>query len=110
LERKRQINFYSPKRTFDLCLFSNNHIVIIEAKAQQGFHGDQLDEFEKNKKDIKRLLKKKDLKVDVILLHSWKYDPRSKRIKNYPRFTWIDIYFSFDKNKLFKQADELYKK
>jgi hypothetical protein len=107
LERKRQI--YSPKRTFDLCLFSNNHIVIIEAKAQQGFHGDQLDEFEKDKDNIKKLSEKKDLKVDVVLLHSWKYKPRDKRIKGSPRFTWKDIYDTFEKNKLFDKADKLYK-
>lgn len=32
---------HSPKRTFDLCLFSHRQIVIIEAKAQQGFDKDQ---------------------------------------------------------------------
>ena len=32
---------HSPKRTFDLCLFSERQIIIIEAKAQQGFDKDQ---------------------------------------------------------------------
>jgi len=112
-KRKIKVNNpkqYSPKRTFDLCLFSNNHIVIIEAKAQQGFHGKQLKEFEKDKSDIKRLLKNRDFKVDVVLLHSSEYHPRDKRIKCSPRFAWIDIYNSFEKNNIFKQADELYKK
>ena len=103
-------NQYSPKRTFDLCLFSNDHIVIIEAKAQQGFHGDQLKEFEKDKKDIRRLLGKKDFKIDVVLLHSSEYHPRDKRIKSYERFTWIDIYNSFEKNNIFKHANELKKR
>jgi hypothetical protein len=101
---------YSPKRTFDLCLFSNDHIVIIEAKAQQGFHGDQLKEFENDKEDIKSLLVKEDLKIDVVLLHSSEYHPRDKRIKKYESITWIDIYNSFEKNNIFKHADELKKR
>lgn len=40
---------YSPKRTFDLCLFSHDHIVIIEAKAQQGFDQQQMAEFKKDR-------------------------------------------------------------
>ena len=36
---------FSYKRTFDLALFSDEDILIIEAKAQQGFKGDQLEDF-----------------------------------------------------------------
>ena len=32
---------FSKKRTFDLCLFSDETIVVIEAKAQQKFDDDQ---------------------------------------------------------------------
>ena len=99
---------YSPKRTFDLCLFSNDHVVIIEAKAQQGFHGNQLKKFEKDRADIKKLLEKENLIVSVVLLHSSEYKPRDKRIKNSPRFTWKNIYNSFEKNDLFEKADGLY--
>jgi hypothetical protein len=38
-------DMYSSKRTFDLCLFSHDHIVIIEAKAAQGFELKQIGEF-----------------------------------------------------------------
>ncbi len=82
--------------------------MIIEAKAQQGFHGKQLKKFEKDKKDIKKLLEKENLIVSVVLLHSSEYKPRDKRIKNSPRFTWKNIYNSFEKNNIFKQANELY--
>jgi hypothetical protein len=46
---------YSAKRTFDLCLFSEDSIVIIEAKAQQTFKPAQLSDFQKDKEDVKRL-------------------------------------------------------
>jgi len=101
-------NQYSPKRTFDLCLFSNEHIVIIEAKAQQGFHGDQLKEFEKDEEDIKGLLSTQEFKVnvDVVLLHSSLYAPKN----NLPKVTWLKLNNSFCKNDLFLKADQLYGK
>ena len=34
---KNKGELHSPKRTFDLCLFSEGAIVILEAKAQQDF-------------------------------------------------------------------------
>ena len=45
------------KRTFDLALFSNDAIIIIEAKAQQGFDTKQLLEFEEDKNNIEDLFK-----------------------------------------------------
>ena len=39
----RKTELYSPKRTFDLCLFSEKTIVIIEAKADQQFDLNQLN-------------------------------------------------------------------
>jgi hypothetical protein len=36
---------YPPKRTFDLCLFSEENIVIIEAKVQQRFDAEQSEVF-----------------------------------------------------------------
>jgi hypothetical protein len=48
---------YSPKRTFDLCLFSEDKIIIIEAKVQQPFQSDQLEDFGKDAESIKSLLK-----------------------------------------------------
>ena len=56
---------HSPKRTFDLCLFSHRQIVIIEAKAQQGFDKDlaQLLIFSEDKKHVVELTG-----VDSVLL------------------------------------------
>ena len=45
LHKKKKLPEKLRKRTFDLCLFSDNHIIIIEAKVQQGFKGDQLNSF-----------------------------------------------------------------
>ena len=47
---------YMPKRTFDLALFHPKHIVIIEAKAQQGLDRKQLAAFARDEQDIRALL------------------------------------------------------
>ena len=75
------VNMYSPKRTFDLCLFSHNHIVIIEAKAQQGFDPKQMGEFKKDREWVKTAIAVvksgdgagSDVEVDVVALASSKY-------------------------------------
>lgn len=99
-------NTYSSKRTFDICMFSNDHIVIIEAKAQQGFHGDQLKDFEDDKNDIKSLFDNQGIEMsfDIVLLHSNHYTPKN----TLPKIKWIDLYNSFCKNNLFLKADQLY--
>ena len=46
---------FSPKRTFDLCLFSEQAILIVEAKAQQSFDRDQLSSFAADRDKVKEL-------------------------------------------------------
>jgi len=54
---------YSAKRTFDLCLFSERTIVVIEAKAHQNFEPLQLMSFRLDEAEIK-----KATKVDSVVL------------------------------------------
>lgn len=103
---------YPQKRTFDLCLFSKDEIIIIEAKAQQGFTGPQLVEILKDAKDVKELTDSFGMSKNarVILLHSSFYHPRDKRIFKFPRFTWKDFCaFQNENNEVFQRADKLYK-
>ena len=55
--RKGQL--ISPKRTFDLCLFSEEAIVIVEAKAQQSFATDraQLQGLKSDRSNVQSLTK-----------------------------------------------------
>ena len=52
---KIPVSLFPIKRTFDLCLFSKERIVIIEAKCQQIFHSSQLKIFENDHENIKKL-------------------------------------------------------
>lgn len=74
-------DMYSPKRTFDMCLFSHDHIVIIEAKAHQKFDQQQMEDFKKDRQWVKEavaVVKRDDgtgydVDVDVVALASSKY-------------------------------------
>jgi len=50
--RGRGGELYSPKRTFDLCLLSDDHVVVVEAKAQQGFDREQVAVFVNDKEQL----------------------------------------------------------
>ena len=52
-ERKDWDHYYSPKRTFDLCMFSEKAIVILEAKAQQPFEPSQVENFSTDRTKVK---------------------------------------------------------
>jgi hypothetical protein len=108
---------YSQKRTFDLCLFSEKNIVIIEAKCQQKFNKKDIENFIKDKKLIPMILSR-EIKVDVIGLISSIY------IKNLAKYgcneiksffnndnliSWLSLYEKYLDTK-FMRADKIYKK
>jgi len=103
------------KRTFDLALFSEDAIIIIEAKAQQGFDTKQLIEFKKDKRRIKKLFditKMKPPKVFIIGLHSGRYAPKSTT-KFYfdSMIKWDELATKYPKSEeLFNYANSIYRK
>jgi hypothetical protein len=108
------------KRTFDLALFSENSIVIIEAKAQQGFSKRQMEEFQKDRNKIKDVLKNlnlghdyKHLEVYLIGLHSSRYKPDDVKTKSYfhSMITWRELEDKYPNSKtIFKRANDIYRK
>ncbi|MCB0786574.1 MAG: hypothetical protein KDC02_20500 [Flavobacteriales bacterium] len=64
------------KRTFDLALFHPEHLIIMEAKAQQGLTSKQLSVFSKDRRDIEALLEAMNAevpKVHLLLLAQQRY-------------------------------------
>ena len=109
--KRKNGEFYSQKRTFDLCLFSADEMIIIEANAQQGFTGKQLNEILKDKEDVEELTKEFSMnkKARIILLHSSRYSPTDSRVKNFSRFTWKDLAeYDSSNTSLYNRADSLY--
>lgn len=105
---------YPPKRTFDLCLFGENNMAIIEAKVQQKFETNQVNDFHTDKNLINRLINSK-IKVDTILLASSiyykNYEMYGKKeiLENFDtRISWMEMYQRYT-DSLFLQADGTYK-
>ena len=101
------------KRTFDLALFSEDAIIIIEAKAQQGFDTKQLIEFKKDKRRVKKLfdiIKMKVPKIFIVGLHSGRYAPKSKTISYFDSMIkWDDIAEKYtDSKDIFIHANDIY--
>jgi len=109
-EADHEFKPYPQKRTFDLCLFSNDEIVIIEAKADQKFKEDQLKDFNKDDCFIKQILKDTvpNVKVTTILLSS-SWD--QKEIQSFidKRIYWNQLSMLYN-NKIYDRAEELGKK
>lgn len=106
---------YPQKRTFDLCLFGECDVVIIEAKAQQGFTAKQNEEFSK---DVERMEEILGLKghVHVIALASSvyynnleKYGYKLPELFSGNAISWAEI-AEWCSNDFVKQADGIYKK
>lgn len=97
------------KRTFDLCLFSENHIIIIEAKAQGGFNNKQMADFKNDIKLVKKLVGE-TVNVSLIGLTAEKYDPKNKTIENFKTIlTWKQLHELYS-NKHFLRAEAVFRK
>jgi len=107
VERQRAME----KQTFDLMLtLSGEHIVIIEAKAQQGFHSEQMEML----KEAKMLMIASAIwpfkKVHLIALCSSKYRPSKNTQKYFEAFyTWTEISQLYPDNSIiYNRADSIY--
>ncbi|MFT6937299.1 MAG: hypothetical protein ACJA1N_001599 [Saprospiraceae bacterium] len=102
------------KRTFDLAIFSANEIIIIEAKANQGFETEQLKSISKDKEHLANLFSKigikQEIKISTIAIYSSKYQP-SDKTKGYFESctTWNKLSKIYpNKKDSFNRADEVY--
>ena len=110
---------HSPKRTFDLCLFSAETIVIIEAKAQQGFDSDssQKVSFKEDKTRVKDELEKYGVKqVKLLGLASSEYLVEVKKTAILSAadvvfdglISWKQLAERFGDDEILKRANEIY--
>lgn len=97
---------YSQKRTFDLCMFSEKRIIIIEAKAYTGFDTKQLDSFKEDEKKIQLLLAGKCPIISTVALVSALYTPRKASVDGFKCIiTWQEMHDRY-KNSLFLRANK----
>ncbi len=106
---------YSQKRTFDLCLFSEETIVIIEAKVFGIFNKDDAKKLNSDIAKVKELICRPDIKLNTVALASSTYFSNHKKfgkeevLASFDGFiTWSDLYNEYSDN-IFEKANSLYK-
>jgi hypothetical protein len=105
----------SPKRTFDLCLLSDKCIVIIEAKAFQGFDLAQVKDFDNDRGKIKQLGLEGVENIYLIALASSRYNLTNSKTCEYfdGNLTWKYLSETYDNGSaspLLNYADGLIKR
>lgn len=103
------------KRTFDLCLFGERDIIVIEAKVCEAFKTEQNDGFKMDKERVKGIDGLKNLEVHLVALASSVYfanAARWGRPETLAAFdgcvTWDAIAHRFPDH-LLEQADRMYR-
>jgi hypothetical protein len=112
--RKRKL---PQKRTFDLCLFGENTIIVIEAKVFGPFSAPQNEEFKKDTGYIKQLPGLEQIKTYVVALSSSTYFENAKiygrkgtlDVFEKRHITWKQLAAFYNNDHLLQQADDLYK-
>lgn len=102
------------KRTFDLCLFGERAVVVIEAKLCERFDPTQCADFERDAERIRTLEGMKDLDIKLVALASTryftnqpKYSPQALRVFD-GHVSWQQAAQRYD-DPLLWQADRMYK-
>lgn len=121
LFHKYQMNkgkdFFSLKRTFDLALFSEELLIIVEAKANQSFHNSQLISINEEKESIKHFLSGlndyKCPEILIIALISSNYQPKDSTKNTFDKhlITWNEIAGVYSNScEIFHHANDCYKR
>jgi len=105
----------SLKRTFDLCLFGEDSIVIIEAKVFEAFDRRQNEDFRLDRDRIRRLPELHNINVKLVALATTRYfenqkehgDPEMLSMFD-GRITWAQVARDYP-DELFRFAEALYK-
>lgn len=113
--RPKEKRKYSPKRTFDLALFGENAIIVIEAKAAELFTADQARVFERDRADIQNILGL-DVEVYLVALASQvyfdNYDAIGRGAALAPfagrRISWQTVAKHYENSPLLLRACEVY--
>ena len=76
-ESKKKYDNVSSHRKFDIAMFKNNELVLIEAKAHGGFNTDDIDKIFNDRLILRDLQCFRNSEIYFFGLHSSKYNPKS---------------------------------
>ena len=106
--RKNWNHGYSKKRTFDLCMFSEEAIVILEAKAQQPFEISQVKNFAKDRSNVLKLTGVKTVWLGGLASSFYEENERVTNNLDGPLLTWKALADVYDNDEILARANELY--
>lgn len=108
--RGRKGKLFSPKRTFDLCLFGEKAIVIIEAKAAVGFSKAQTKSFEKDVDEVKKLTGVENIKLMGLCSSKYNVEREIASIFTGPILHWKELAERYSNDEILLRADCSYKR
>lgn len=106
--RGRDGQLYSPKRTFDLCLFSESAIVIIEAKAAVGFAHAQNTVFAKDIEEVRRLTQVQNVQLIGLCSSRCVLDRDCEAFFHGKVIRWKDLAERYGGDAILARADDIY--
>jgi hypothetical protein len=99
---------FSPKRTFDLALFSDDDILLIEAKAQQAFDPVQLQLFARDAEQVQKQTKVKRVRLAALASSLYQPDASVREQFSGPYITWKDLAALYGGDPKLHRADALF--
>lgn len=106
--RGREGALFSPKRTFDLALFHEHAIVVIEAKAAQGFDPDQNAVFRRDLDEIKYQTGVQTVHLMGLCSSRARLTPQAAGTFTGPVLRWADLARRYGQDPVLQRADAVY--
>ena len=100
---------HSIKRTFDLCLFGEKAIIIIEAKAATGFDITQTEIFTQDIIEVAKLTNVDDVKLVGLCSSKYKVEPDIANLFDGQIVTWKEMASRYNNDEMLLRADDIYK-
>lgn len=99
---------HSLWRTFDLAFFSENAILILEAKVQQEFDLDQLESFTLDCARVQDVTNVRDVWIYGLASSEYEAPPKITEVFDGPLLTWRGLAEIYGNDKILTRADEVY--
>ena len=106
--RKREGKLYSPKRTFDLCLFGESAILIIEANAAGGFDSNQNEVFKRDIAAVRSLTEVENVHLIGLCSSKCTPDKSSESTFGDRLIHWKDMAKRYRNDEILNRADKIY--
>lgn len=106
--RDKQGQPVSPKRTFDLCLLSDQAIILIEAKAQQDFDLDQISQLRSDRHSVAEETGVKRVLLLGLASSHCAPSPAVTKVFDAPLLTWLELARRYGGDPILLRADHIY--